>query len=62
MLYAGSHAEADEQVRLGRATEWRGGDGTPVRGSGHRICLVGEQDMPLVEINAVRLDATATTS
>ncbi|MCY2954026.1 MAG: type VI secretion system accessory protein TagJ [Planctomycetota bacterium] len=62
MLYAGSHAEADEQVQLGRVTEWHGGDGTPVRGAGHRICLVGDQDMPLVEINTVCLDATAATS
>ncbi|MHC4398298.1 MAG: type VI secretion system accessory protein TagJ [Planctomycetota bacterium] len=43
-LYAGSHTESDDQMRLGRATDWSGGDGTPARGRGQRTFLLGDQD------------------
>jgi type VI secretion system protein ImpE len=57
-LYAGSHAEADDRLRLGRATEWRGGDGVPVRGAGQRMFLVGEDAVSVMELQQiVREDA-----
>ncbi|MFX8489328.1 type VI secretion system accessory protein TagJ, partial [Acinetobacter baumannii] len=52
-LYAGSHADPDERVRLGRVTEWRGGEGAPVRGFGQRTLLFGEEARPLLEIRNV---------
>jgi type VI secretion system protein ImpE len=52
-LYAGSHAEADDQIRLGRMTDWRGGDGAPVRGVGQRMFLVGDEDRPILEISTL---------
>jgi type VI secretion system protein ImpE len=52
-IYHGSHADSDDRVRLGRATEWRGGDGSPVRGAGQRTLLVGEGDRPLLEIRQI---------
>jgi type VI secretion system protein ImpE len=50
-LYAGSNAEADDRFRLGRMTDWRGGDGTPVRGIGQRTFLIGEKDRPILEMS-----------
>jgi type VI secretion system protein ImpE len=49
-LYAGSRADTDEKIRLGRATDWRGGDGAPVRGAGLRTFLVGDKDRTILEI------------
>jgi type VI secretion system protein ImpE len=54
-LYAGSHAEANEALRLGRATEWRGGAGAPVRGVGQRTFLVGEDSCPILEMKDVQI-------
>src|SRR5262249_39127239 len=42
-LYPGTHAEADDRLRLGRATDWRGAKGEPVRGVGLRTFLVGDE-------------------
>jgi type VI secretion system protein ImpE len=47
-LYFDSHSHADEQIKLGRATDWTGGDDGPVRGAGSRIFRSGDQDVPLV--------------
>ncbi len=52
-LYAGSAAAANDQVRLGRATEWLGEAGAPVRGVGQRVFLVGEEDRPILELQKV---------
>jgi type VI secretion system protein ImpE len=49
-LYAGSHAETDDALRLGRATDWTGGDGTPVRGKGQRTFLVGEDSAAILDL------------
>ncbi|MBI3861442.1 MAG: SciE type virulence protein [Planctomycetia bacterium] len=50
-LYAGAATHADDQIRLGRATDWVG-DG-PVRGVGQRMLLVGEADKSILEITKV---------
>lgn len=42
--------ELDEPTLLGRATDWLGGDGEPVRGVGQRILLVGDEARPLLQI------------
>src|SRR5262245_37494978 len=52
-LYAGSENEADANLPLGRATDWRGGDSTPTRGAGLRTFLIGEDDIPIFEIKEV---------
>jgi type VI secretion system protein ImpE len=49
-LYAGSASDANDQIRLGRATEWRGEAGARVRGVGQRIFLAGEEDHPILEM------------
>lgn len=52
-LYHGSHAEQDDQLRLGRSTDWRGDEGLPIRGLGQRILLIGEEDRPILQLNEI---------
>ncbi len=57
VLYPNANAAADENIRLGRVTQWQGGeDGTPVRGIGQRTFLVGEEAFPIMEMNTVTFD------
>jgi type VI secretion system protein ImpE len=50
-LYAGTAASADNQLKLGRATDWIGEN--PVRGVGQRMLLVGETDKSILEITKI---------
>lgn len=59
VLYRGTHEHADDPVKLGRAHDWKGGDGTPVLGAGPRIYLAGDDDVPLLEIRDLTLDEPA---
>jgi type VI secretion system protein ImpE len=56
-LYAGSQSDPDDQIRLGRTTDWRGGEGAPVRGFGQRTFLVGDVDRPILEMKELALTA-----
>jgi type VI secretion system protein ImpE len=56
-LYAGSHWSTDDRIRLGRATEWLGGDGSPVRGLGQRTFLAGERDLTILELEKLEFGA-----
>jgi len=49
VLYPNSHEHADDQIRLGRMTDWKGGETGPVLGVGMRIFLVDDADKPLPE-------------
>lgn len=55
-LYPGTVAHADDQLRLGRGTDWSGGEGTPVCGTGLRMFLVGEEGRSILEIAHLALD------
>jgi type VI secretion system protein ImpE len=50
-LYYGSAKSADQALRLGRGTDWVG-EG-PVRGVGQRCFLIGEEDVPILEITSL---------
>ncbi len=52
-LYHGSHAAADDAVKLGRRTDWSGGDTEPYRGLGLRELLVGDSARSVLEIGTV---------
>ena len=56
-LYCPVGAEAetrwDDRARLGRVTDWVGGDGAPVRGIGQRTLLVGDEAIPLLELGTI---------
>jgi type VI secretion system protein ImpE len=55
-LYVGTHT-LDDQLRLGRGTEWRGGeDGSPVRGAGLRMFLVGDEDRSILQMGKIEFD------
>ncbi len=55
VLYAGSHLEGDDRLRLGRMTDWRGGDGLPVRGVGQRMFVVGEESLSIMELKEITI-------
>lgn len=57
VTYPGSQAESDDRFRLGRMTDWRGGNGTPVRGVGQRMFLVGEETQTILELQEITLAA-----
>jgi type VI secretion system protein ImpE len=60
VIYAGTTAEADESFRLGRATEWKGAEATPIRGIGQRVFQVGREDIPIMDLGMVTFDRPAT--
>ena len=53
-LYPGSSSSADDAIRLGRKTEWIGGDGGTVRGLGRKLFLVGDEARTLLELGEVK--------
>ena len=53
--YAGSHKDPDDRVRLGRVTDWRGGEGKPVQGIGQRTFLVGNDDRTILELTEISI-------
>jgi len=59
VLYAGSHAAKDDQVRLGRATQWQGEPGALVRGSGQRMFLVGGEGQSILELQTLTVNESA---
>jgi type VI secretion system protein ImpE len=52
-IYASTYAEQDEALLLGRATDWRGGNGAPMRGLGLRTFLIGEEDRTILQIETI---------
>jgi type VI secretion system protein ImpE len=52
-LYPGSHAAQDDAVKLGRRTDWSGGEAEPYRGLGLREFLVGEAAKSVMEIGTM---------
>jgi type VI secretion system protein ImpE len=49
-LYLPHDAAQPDPIRLGRATDWTGGEGGPVRGLGQRMFLVGEEGRTVMEL------------
>ena len=53
VLYVGSHSEKDDQLRLGKITDWRGlGDGL-AGGAGQKTFLVDDSEMSILEIREI---------
>ncbi len=55
-LYAGSQADADPRIQLGRLTDWKGGGAEPVRGIGQRTFLVGEESLAILELKEINFE------
>jgi type VI secretion system protein ImpE len=49
VLYCGSHAHANDQIKLGRMTDWKVTEGGPVLGCGQRVFLAGDADRAMLE-------------
>ncbi|MFO0949001.1 MAG: type VI secretion system accessory protein TagJ [Planctomycetota bacterium] len=52
-IYHGSLEDPDPKVRLGRVTDWKGGQAAPVTGIGLRTFLVGEEAKTILELKEV---------
>ena len=53
VLYVGSHSEADDHLRLGKITDWRGlGDGL-AGGVGQKTFLVDDSELSILDIRDV---------
>jgi type VI secretion system protein ImpE len=55
-LYPLTYRVDNDQLRLGRDTDWIGHEGEPVRGVGLRVFLVGDQDRTILAMDAVRFN------
>lgn len=55
-LYPDSYSHADEQVKLGRLTDWHGDDDGPVLGRGLRMFLVGDDTSTLLEWRQLEIE------
>lgn len=53
VLYPGSHDHNNEQVRLGRMTDWQSSDDGPVRGVGQRMLLIGDEGRAVLDLRNV---------
>lgn len=56
-LYAQTHEAANEQAKLGRATEWNAYSDDLARGTGARMWMVGDDDKLVFEVETVELHA-----
>lgn len=53
-LYPLTFQSSDDQLRLGRGSDWRGQEGEPVRGVGLRMFLLGEQSKTILELKELQ--------
>ncbi len=60
-LYPGAPAETDDNLRLARLTDWRGGDDEPFQGVGQRILLVGDEERPFLELRSITITPPAAS-
>lgn len=49
----------DDQVLLGRSSDWIGGEGTPARGLGQRCFLIGDDVVPIMQLETLQFNAAA---
>ncbi|MFI5025099.1 MAG: type VI secretion system accessory protein TagJ, partial [Alphaproteobacteria bacterium] len=58
-IYSAAGEPLADSFRLGRATEWLGGEAAPVRGIGQRSFLIGEDSVPIMDIKTLEFAGTA---
>jgi type VI secretion system protein ImpE len=59
VLYSGSFRHPDEQVRLGRATEWEPAGENLVRGRGQRMFLIDDEENPMLQCHEITFEVAA---
>ena len=60
-IYHGTAEHADEQLQLGRGTDWVGEETSAVRGLGQRMWLFGDQEHALLELQHIEFAESETT-
>ncbi len=58
-LYAGSSEAANEQAKLGRATEWQAYSDDLARGVGARLWMIGDDDKLVFDVESVEFQAVS---
>lgn len=53
VLYSGSQEHENEQVKLGRMTDWKTDDNAPVLGAGQRMLIVGDDARTMLDLRMV---------
>jgi type VI secretion system protein ImpE len=53
VLYAGSSTHQDDEIKLGRRTEWNACGENMVRGAGSRLFLVDGEEKPIVDARTI---------
>lgn len=56
VLYCDSHRHADNQVKLGRMTDWLTDDAGAVRGVGQRMFLAGDEAHPILATRHIEFE------
>jgi type VI secretion system protein ImpE len=56
-IYVADAAAQPDPIRLGRATDWVGGEGAPMRGLGQRVFLVGDEGRSVMELTTLAFGA-----
>ena len=57
-IYASTAKVDDDHAKLGRSTEWLGGNGAPVYGVGLRLYMLGETDKTIMELSDIHFQNT----
>lgn len=57
VIYGACGQPEDEALKLGRATDWQGGEGEPILGVGQRTYLFGDEDKPLLSVTQIEYTA-----
>jgi type VI secretion system protein ImpE len=61
-LYAQSYLHQDNQVKLGRATDWRADVEGLALAAGQRLLATGDRDWPLLEIRDIQCEVPESTN
>jgi type VI secretion system protein ImpE len=62
VLYVGSSAHADEQIKLGRMTDWQDAGAGVVRGIGQHLWLLDGNDQALLEVREMACETSTNTA
>lgn len=58
-LYVNSHLDPNDQVKLGRLTEWKAIDDQIVTGVGQRVLVTDEEEHGLLSVRSITIEAPA---
>jgi protein involved in temperature-dependent protein secretion len=53
VLYAGSASHPDDQIKLGRATDWQDAGEGLTRGVGQRILFLDDNERPVLQLGEI---------